>query len=356
MLTYELEKHPAIQLDRKQQFSSSSSINNNSLADTNQPNTIMSSSSSNTIDLDRVAPHELTKTDKLNLRALFEDELNITLNSTTGEIEDAIDLVDYALDMVCRGKNVQSIIHEVSVLVLHLGLVWIFCNALQIFCTQIVFEAHKTNLYYMGGLISNLSFISYNSLYTKQLIPITQQLEFMQYDICNATTAQMIGNVLSQYLLDMKNGTTTTTTSTKKIMTPTLTPLEKMLSPKDTASMSSLSSLERKLKNKKDKILRKSTGGSSDDDLSFCSSASHSRRRTYDMNGNLIKQWESAHGKLSQSARDISYDDKMHEYFQQLEDDKLRVELNARQRYVISYVIHRGIRMNDIKQHEGSFY
>ena len=70
------------------------------------------------------------------------------------------------------------------------------------------------------------------------------------------------------------------------------------------------------------------------------------------MNGNLIKQWESAHGKLRHSARDVSYDDKMHEYFQQLEDDKLRVELNARQRYVISYVIHRGIRMKN----EGSFY
>ena len=168
----------------------------------------------------------------------------------------------------------------------------------------------------------------------------------MQYDICNAKTAQMIGNVLSQYLLDMKNGTTTTaTTSTKKIIdkTPKLTPLEKMLSPKDTASLSSLSSLERKLKTKKEKLLRKSTGGSSDDDLSFCSSASHSRRRTYDMNGNLIKQWESAHGKLSQSARDVSYDDKMHEYFQQLEDDKLRVELNARQRYVMSYRLYVGV-------------
>ena len=54
------------------------------------------------------------------------------------------------------------------------------------------------------------------------------------------------------------------------------------------------------------------------------------------MNGNLINQWESAHDRLSRSAQQgqEGYDAKMHAYFQQLEDEKLRAELNARQRYV----------------------
>ena len=66
----------------------------------------------------QLTPQEITQ-----LRTLFEVQLfgtaitNITSSadetSSQEDIEDAIDLIDYALDMIERKKNVGSIVQEV---------------------------------------------------------------------------------------------------------------------------------------------------------------------------------------------------------------------------------------------------
>ena len=62
-------------------------------------------------DNELVAPRPLTKSDMSHLRTMFELQLHITDEAAQ---EDATDLIDYALDMIGRGKNVGSVVEEVS--------------------------------------------------------------------------------------------------------------------------------------------------------------------------------------------------------------------------------------------------
>lgn len=61
-------------------------------------------------DNELVAPRPLTETDASHLRTMFELQLHIADEEAK---EDAADLIDYALDMVKRGKNVGSVVEEV---------------------------------------------------------------------------------------------------------------------------------------------------------------------------------------------------------------------------------------------------
>lgn len=58
-----------------------------------------------------ITPRPLTPSDISHLRNMFELQLTI---QTEEEKEDAVDLINYALDMVGRGKNVGSVVEEVS--------------------------------------------------------------------------------------------------------------------------------------------------------------------------------------------------------------------------------------------------
>ncbi len=58
-----------------------------------------------------VASRPLSTDDKSYLRSLFGLHLIIRTSDDEG---DAVDLLDYALDMVGRGKNVGSVVEEVS--------------------------------------------------------------------------------------------------------------------------------------------------------------------------------------------------------------------------------------------------
>ena len=58
-----------------------------------------------------VTPRPLTSSDMTHLRSMFELQLTI---KTEEDEEDAVDLINYALDMVNRGKNVGSVVEEVS--------------------------------------------------------------------------------------------------------------------------------------------------------------------------------------------------------------------------------------------------
>lgn len=62
-------------------------------------------------DNELVAPRPLTSSDTGHLRTIFELQLHITNQE---DEDDAADLINYALDMVGRGKNVGSVIEEVS--------------------------------------------------------------------------------------------------------------------------------------------------------------------------------------------------------------------------------------------------
>eukprot|EP00581_Thalassiosira_minuscula_P015519 CAMPEP_0183728434 /NCGR_PEP_ID=MMETSP0737-20130205/28046_1 /TAXON_ID=385413 /ORGANISM="Thalassiosira miniscula, Strain CCMP1093" /LENGTH=652 /DNA_ID=CAMNT_0025960373 /DNA_START=122 /DNA_END=2080 /DNA_ORIENTATION=+ len=83
------------------------------------------------------APRSLNISDISHLRTMFELQLHIT---DDGDEADATDLIDYAIDMIRRGKNVGSVVEE---------------------------------------------------------------LEFMEYKICDATVAQKIGKCLTSYILEM---------------------------------------------------------------------------------------------------------------------------------------------------------
>ena len=75
-----------------------------------------------------VALHPLTSDDKSYLHSLFELQLIIR---TSDDEEDAVDILDYACDMVGRGKNVGSVVEEVS-LYLHINVKDRFCLLLKI--------------------------------------------------------------------------------------------------------------------------------------------------------------------------------------------------------------------------------
>ncbi|KAL9184887.1 hypothetical protein ACHAXT_002664, partial [Thalassiosira profunda] len=93
-------------------------------------------------DNELVAPRPLSERDLAALRALVAGQLNVAGSpASQEEEEDARDLIDYAVDMVKRGKNVGSAVEE---------------------------------------------------------------LEFMQYDICDAAVAQNIGKCLAAFFKEMK--------------------------------------------------------------------------------------------------------------------------------------------------------
>lgn len=61
-------------------------------------------------DSELVLRRPLTSGDRSHLRAMFELQLDVTDDASR---EDANDLIEYALDMVGRGKNVGSVMEEV---------------------------------------------------------------------------------------------------------------------------------------------------------------------------------------------------------------------------------------------------
>ena len=65
-------------------------------------------------ELQLTSSRALTTNEKAHLRSIFEEQLTITSNSNSDDIDDAIDLIDYGIDMVDRGKNVESVMQEVS--------------------------------------------------------------------------------------------------------------------------------------------------------------------------------------------------------------------------------------------------
>ena len=66
-------------------------------------------------DNELVAPRPLSERDLAALRALVAGQLNVAGSPASQEDEeDARDLIDYAVDMVKRGKNVGSAVEEVS--------------------------------------------------------------------------------------------------------------------------------------------------------------------------------------------------------------------------------------------------
>ena len=131
--SFNLEQHPAL---RRQSSKGSSSNTNLPIKDINiEKNKVLPApssqnmSSSNTAtttdtndgplqltndELQLTSSRALTTNEKAHLRSIFEEQLTITSNSNSDDIDDAIDLIDYGIDMVDRGKNVESVMQEVS--------------------------------------------------------------------------------------------------------------------------------------------------------------------------------------------------------------------------------------------------
>jgi len=132
--SFHLEQHPAL---RRQSSKGGSSSNTNNLPvkDINIEvlpaplSQIMSSNIATTTDttdgslqltndeLQLTSSRTLTANEKAHLRSIFEEQLTITSNSNADDIDDAIDLIDYGIDMVDRGKNVESVMQEVSFMI-----------------------------------------------------------------------------------------------------------------------------------------------------------------------------------------------------------------------------------------------
>lgn len=65
-------------------------------------------------DNELIAPRPLSSGDISYLRAVFELQLDLPDEADENAREDAETLIDYALDMIQRGKNVGSVVEEVS--------------------------------------------------------------------------------------------------------------------------------------------------------------------------------------------------------------------------------------------------
>lgn len=66
-------------------------------------------------DNELIAPRPLSSGDISYLRAVFELQLDLPDDEADENArEDAETLIDYALDMIQRGKNVGSVVEEVS--------------------------------------------------------------------------------------------------------------------------------------------------------------------------------------------------------------------------------------------------
>ena len=130
--SFNLEQHPAL---RRQSSKGSSSNTNLPIKDINieknklpaPSSQIMSSSNTATTtdtndgplqltndELQLTTSRALTTNEKAHLRSIFQEQLTITSNSNSDDIDDAIDLIDYGIDMVYRGKYVESVMQEVS--------------------------------------------------------------------------------------------------------------------------------------------------------------------------------------------------------------------------------------------------
>ena len=134
--SYNLEQHPALRRQASSKGDSSSNTNNLPIKDINiettnkvlpaPPTQIMSSATATTTDtndgslqltndaLQLTSSRTLTTNEQAYLRSIFEEQLTITSNSNADDIDDAIDLIDYGIDMIDRGKSVESVMQEVS--------------------------------------------------------------------------------------------------------------------------------------------------------------------------------------------------------------------------------------------------
>ena len=144
MSSFHLEQHPAL---RRQSSKGSSCNTNLPIKDINieknkvLPAPLSQIMSSNTVtttntndaslqltndELQLTSSRTLSSSEKAHLRSIFEEQLTITSNSNSDDIDDAIDLIDYGIDMVDRGKNVESVMQEVSRMI---DLIFVYCNS-----------------------------------------------------------------------------------------------------------------------------------------------------------------------------------------------------------------------------------
>jgi len=135
MSSFHLDQHPALRRQASSKGGSSSNTNTNNLPikdiniETNKilpapPPQIMSNIATTTDndgslqltndELQLTSSRTLTTNEKAHLRSIFEEQLTITSSSNADDIDDAIDLIDYGIDMVDRGKSVESVMQEVS--------------------------------------------------------------------------------------------------------------------------------------------------------------------------------------------------------------------------------------------------
>jgi len=136
MSSFHLDQHPAL---RRQSSQGGRSCNTNlPIKDINietnkilpAPSSQMSSNTTTTTtdtndgslqltndELQLTSSRTLTTNEKAHLRSIFEEQLTITSSSNADDIDDAIDLIDYGIDMVDRGKNVESVMQEVSFMI-----------------------------------------------------------------------------------------------------------------------------------------------------------------------------------------------------------------------------------------------
>jgi len=153
MSSFHLDQHPALR--RQASSKGGSSCNTNlPIKDINievlpaPPSQIMSSNTTTTTDttdgslqltndeLQLTSSRTLSSNEKAHLRSIFEEQLTITSNSNSDDIDDAIDLIDYGIDMVDRGKNVESVMQEVSRMI-DLYFIAIVTIRLFLICTAI---------------------------------------------------------------------------------------------------------------------------------------------------------------------------------------------------------------------------
>ena len=130
MSSFHLEQHPALRRQASSKGGSRSNTKNLPIKDINievlpAPISQIMSNTATTTDnygslqltndeLQLTSSRTLTTNEKAHLRSIFEEQLTITSNSNADDIDDAIDLIDYGIDMVDRGKSVESVMQEVS--------------------------------------------------------------------------------------------------------------------------------------------------------------------------------------------------------------------------------------------------
>eukprot|EP00581_Thalassiosira_minuscula_P007709 CAMPEP_0183710704 /NCGR_PEP_ID=MMETSP0737-20130205/6370_1 /TAXON_ID=385413 /ORGANISM="Thalassiosira miniscula, Strain CCMP1093" /LENGTH=2090 /DNA_ID=CAMNT_0025939029 /DNA_START=109 /DNA_END=6381 /DNA_ORIENTATION=- len=177
-------------------------------------------------DPDLVAPRPLTQSDMAHLRTVFELQLRITDRASE---EDASDLLDYALDMIGRGKNVGSVMEE---------------------------------------------------------------LEFMQYDVCDAEAAQKIGKCLTSFLRELVREIEGETSTTK-------------------IDLSTKAACRKHSREMRQTLL---AAGS-------VSAAQRSKMGIYNARGELTKQWAGVKNN-NNSREELDFDARRREHFRNIEKEK----------------------------------